>query len=418
MFSFDNYLFVLLVVLVPVFVYYSYFFKKEYTQENSLLFGLLCCVSIILSMTYPLELSNGHIYDLRTIPWLLAFLYGGLNMGILATACIFIYRFIIGVDYGFFITLFTYSISFITVLLYLKNYRISNFKDKLRTSFTLTLINTLLVLAGLFYTQPYIESVTLPIFIIYFTLSHLVTIVIMIFIIESLREAEHSKVKLQQAERIKVVGELAASVAHEVRNPLTVVKGFIHIFKNESNLTTSQISSLALMDSELQRAEKIIHDYLSLAKTNTTDLEKIDMIELCNHVIYVTESYALLKGVTVLNQLQDTYYVTANRSELSQVFLNLIKNGIESIDEKGTLTLSSSKTKGYVQIDITDTGKGMSEEEIQRLGTPFYTTKDQGTGLGTMFCYKTIGHLHGEIKVKSILNEGTTVSVLLPLCRG
>ncbi len=368
-------------------------------------------------MTYPLELSIGHIYDLRTIPWLLAFLYGGLNMGILATACVFIYRLIIGIDFGLFITLFAYSTSAITVLMYLKKYRNFNLKDKLRTSFILTFINTLLVLAGLSHPYRNLEFINLPMFLTYFIVSHLVTIVIMIFIIETLREAEQSKVKLQQAERIKVIGELAASVAHEVRNPLTVVKGFIHIFKNESNLTTSQISSLELMDSELQRAEKIIHNYLSLAKTNTTDLEKLDVIDLAKNVIGVTESYALLKGVTIINQFQGSYYVTANRSELSQVFLNIIKNGIESIDGKGTLTLSASKTKGYAQIDITDTGKGMSEEEIQRLGTPFYTTKDQGTGLGTMFCYKTIGHLQGEIKVKSKLNEGSTISILLPLCK-
>ncbi|PIB51920.1 histidine kinase dimerization/phospho-acceptor domain-containing protein, partial [Pseudomonas sp. 2822-17] len=86
-------------------------------------------------------------------------------------------------------------------------------------------------------------------FIAYFIISHLVTILIVVYIIETLNEKEENKIKLQQSERIKLIGEMAASVAHEVRNPLTVVKGFIHIFKNDKNLTEKQLSSLELMDS-------------------------------------------------------------------------------------------------------------------------------------------------------------------------
>ncbi|WP_332697847.1 ATP-binding protein [Halalkalibacter lacteus] len=415
MFSFDNYLFALLVVLVPFFVHYSFFYKKDFSRKNSLFFGLLCCVSIIFSMTYPLELASGHIYDLRTIPWLLAFLYGGLNMGIVATALIFVYRLVIGVDIGFLITLFAYLTSGISVLFFLKKYKNVDLKQKLKISFLLTLFNTVLVLMGLIYSPVNLNITVLPAFFSYFIVSHLVTVLIVVYIIETLQEKEQNKSKLQQAEKIKIIGEIAASVAHEVRNPLTVVKGFIHIFKNEKNITRNQISSLELMDSELQRAEKIIHDYLSLAKTKSTDLEKLDIIEIVKNVVGVMESYALLNGVNIVNNLQDSYYITANRSELSQVFLNIIKNGIESIEEKGTLTLSAQKTGNHVEVHITDNGKGMSEEEIKRLGSPFYTTKDHGTGLGTMVCYKIIDNLKGEINVKSRINEGTTFSVVLPL---
>ncbi|MFC0471364.1 ATP-binding protein [Halalkalibacter kiskunsagensis] len=410
MFSFDNYLFALLVVLVPVFVYYSFFYKRDRS-----IFGLFCCVSIILSMTYPLELATGHIYDLRTIPWLLTFLYGGLNMGLAATALIFVYRLIIGVDIGLLITIFTYLTSGISVVLFLKKYQKVDLKQKLKISFFLTIFNTVLVLMGIIYSPANFNLTVLPTFVAYFILSHLVTILIVVYIIETLQEKEQNKSKLQQAEKIKIVGEIAASVAHEVRNPLTVVKGFIHIFKNEKNITRDQIVSLELMDSELQRAEKIIHDYLSLAKSKPTDLEKLDMIEIVKNVVGVMESYALLNGVNIVTNLQDSHYITANRSELSQVFLNIIKNGIESIENKGSLTISARKLGNYVEVNITDNGKGMSDEEIKRLGSPFYTTKDQGTGLGTMVCYKIIDSLKGEIKVNSTINEGTTFSVILPL---
>jgi signal transduction histidine kinase len=100
---------------------------------------------------------------------------------------------------------------------------------------------------------------------------------------------------------------------------------------------------------------------------------------------------------------------------LSQVFLNIIKNGLESIEEKGTLVISARIIANNVEVSITDNGKGMSEEEIKRLGSPFYSTKDHGTGLGTMVCYKIIDSLKGEIIVKSKINEGSTFSIVLPL---
>jgi two-component system sporulation sensor kinase B len=415
MFSFDNYLFALLVVLVPVFVYFSFFNKKDFFKENAPFFGLLCCVSIILSMTYPLELATGRIYDLRTIPWLLAFLYGGFHIGVVATVLMFVYRLFIGVDIGALFTVITYLISGMSVLFFLKKYKYICLKHKLCISLLLTLFNTILVLMGIVYSPEGHNLTVLPTFFVYFILAHLVTILIVVYLIETLQEKEQNKSKLLQAEKIKIVGEIAASVAHEVRNPLTVVKGFIQIFKSEKNLTREQISSLELMDSELQRAEKIIHDYLSLAKTKTTDIEKVDIAEIVKNVVGVMESYALLNGVNIINNLQDSYYISANRSELSQVFLNIIKNGLESIEEKGTLVISARIIANNVEVSITDNGKGMSEEEIKRLGSPFYSTKDHGTGLGTMVCYKIIDSLKGEIIVKSKINEGSTFSIVLPL---
>jgi len=415
MFSFDNYLFALLLVLIPIFVYYSYFYKKELCKGKFLLFGLFCCVSIIFSMSYPVGLSLGHIYDLRTIPWLLAFLYGGYRIGIVATVVIFIYRFYIGFDDGFLITIFAYFTSGISVFFFVERYKKGELKQKLKISFFLSLFNTLLVISGIFYFIENFNLNVLPSFIGYFIIAHLVTMLLAVFIIDTLQEKEQNKMKLQQSERIKLIGEMAAAVAHEIRNPLTVVKGFIQIFKSEKNITAKQISSLELTYSEILRAEKIINDYLSLAKTETMDLTNLDIKDTIAKVVEVMESYALLNGVTINNKVQESYNIVGNQGELYQVFLNIIKNDIESIEDKGDLTISANKLGSSVEVTITDTGKGMTEKEIKRLGSPFYTTKDQGTGLGTMVCYKIIDNLKGEIKVKSRINEGTTFSIILPL---
>ncbi|WP_088105529.1 sensor histidine kinase [Halalkalibacter urbisdiaboli] len=416
MFTFDNYLFALLLVLVPLFIYYSYFYKKDTYRQQPWYFGLFCCVTIVISMSYPLELSSGHIYDLRTIPWLLAFLYAGLRMGIVATLLILVYRFFIGFDDGFFITLFAYVSSGFCIYLYLNKYRETSFKQRLYTSLTLTFINVLFVIIGILYFLENFNQTLLPSFFAYFIISHLVTIAIVVYIIETLQEKEKNSLKLQQAEKLKIVGEMAASVAHEIRNPLTVVKGFIQIFKSDQNLTTKQVSSIELIQSELLRAEKIINDYLSLAKSETTDLELVDLKDSIINVVQIMDSYALLHGTTIKNNIDTSFFISANRNELSQVFINLIKNGIEAIEEKnGVITIDAQQIRNHVEVKISDNGKGMSEEDMHRLGSPFYTTKHQGTGLGTMVCFKIIENLNGKIEVRSKVQEGTTFLISLPL---
>jgi two-component system, sporulation sensor kinase B len=415
MLGFDNYLFAFLVVLAPVFIYYAFFYLKYTAIKKQLLIGLLCSISIILSMSYPLELAPGHIFDLRTIPWLLAFLYGGLNVGLCATGLIFIVRIIIGVDVGLIITFVAYIASGINVLFLLRKYNLSDLKQKLKISFLLTFVNTLIVISGvLFYIEEFNPSIV-PIFITYFILSHLLTIIIVVYIIETLREKEMNKIKLQQSERVKLIGEMAASVAHEVKNPLTIVMGFTQLLKSEENLTEKQLSSIELIHSELQRAEKIIYDYLSLAKSKSEDVEEIDLAEVAQNVTKVMGSYAKLNQVSIVNNIQNSYYLSANQSEISQVLLNLIKNGIEAIEEKGEIILNATKTGSNVEVSITDNGKGMTDEEVDRLGTSFYTTKTSGTGLGLLVCFKIIDSHKGKIDVKSKKGEGTSFTIVLPL---
>ncbi|MGP7819608.1 ATP-binding protein [Niallia sp. 01092] len=414
MFRFDNYLLTLLIVLVPALLYYNYFYKKELDKDKKYILGLFCSLTVILSMSFPLKLAPGHFYDLRAIPWLISFFYGGYEVGIITTIVIFVYRFLLGVNAGFFITIICYSFASFFVLFFIKKYQLLLFRNKLIASVIFTLISNSLIILAVLYTGKVQEEV-LPSFIAYFYVSHIVTIIIVIYIIETLQEKELNKVKIQQSERIKIIGEMAASVAHEIRNPLTVVKGFIQLLKSDTNLTTKQVSSIDLIQSELLRAENIINDYLSLAKTKVSSPEQIDMKEIIFHVVEVAESFALLNNVTIINKVNRSFYIEANSNEISQVLLNIMKNGIEAIEEKGELIINAEKRGGNIEIQITDTGKGMTKEQIKRLGSPFYTTKDQGTGLGTMVCFKIIHNLHGDIKIHSKINQGTTFEITIPL---
>ncbi|MDC3417611.1 ATP-binding protein [Aquibacillus salsiterrae] len=415
MFNFENYLFALLVILIPVFIYFSFFYKKYPTKVNYYIIGFLCAIAIIISMSYPFNLATGHVYDMRTIPWLIAFLYGGRKMGLFATLVIFIYRARIGIDEGFLITIIAFSLSAVIVSLFIKKYERVELREKLKISVLLTLFSVSLIVIGLLSFIRKVSYTEIPMFITYFFVSNLLTIVLVVYIVETLMEKERNRVQIQQAERVKLIGEMAASVAHEIKNPLTIVMGFTQILKGDKNLTEKQHSSLQLIDSELNRAQKIIYDYLSLAKTNEKDFERLNCVEVIENVIDVTKYHAQISGVEIINQTNGNFIVRANRNELTQVFLNMIKNAVESIDGSGQVIVSTQQVGKYLQVTIIDNGKGMDEEDVNSLGTPYFTTKENGTGLGMMVCFKIIDSLKGEINVTSIKGEGTTFKITLPL---
>lgn len=108
-------------------------------------------------------------------------------------------------------------------------------------------------------------------------------------------------------------------------------------------------------------------------------------------------------------------FINAGQDEILQLFINMIKNAIEAIESKGEVVISEQIKEKYIKINIMDNGKGMSEEELNRLGTPFYSTKTQGTGIGTTVCFNIVHHLNGKIKIKSKVNKGTTFSIYLPI---
>ncbi|UTI40320.1 ATP-binding protein [Niallia sp. RD1] len=411
MIRFDNYLFLLLLNVVPIFIYYYYFHKMK-TKNTVLFTSVYCSIILILAMSFPLEIAPGHIYDLRTIPWLVAFLYGGFPAGLLTTIVMAIYRYMIGYNEGLIVMLIIVLLTLPILYVAIKKYKqAESYGKKIMIACLISLVPISIdLIATSFFTNKLTWT-----FVIYLYLSHIVTLSIAVYLIESLSYQERKKEQMQQTERIRLIGEMAASVAHEIRNPLTVVKGYTHLLKEASNITEKQKDMLLLMSSELVRAEKIINDYLSLARTNEGTKEQINLGKLIKKVEELMSPYALLNNVKIYNQVQTECIIEAGQDEILQVFINIIKNAIEAIEGKGEVIVSEKTTENYVKINIADNGKGMTEEELNRLGTPFYSTKTQGTGIGTMVCFNIVHHLNGKIEMKSKMNKGTTCSVYLPI---
>lgn len=232
---------------------------------------------------------------------------------------------------------------------------------------------------------------------------------------EDIFERTKLQQELQRAEKMNAIGQLAASVAHEIRNPMTVVKGFLQIFLAK-DMSEEEHMYLKLMIEELNRAETIINDYLSLAKPDLGKLELIDSRDMAEKVMDLMTSYSMMsKNISLHTELKTDVKIRGNKNELKQVLINILKNGIEAMKDGGKLSLILERQGSYGVFIIRDTGIGMTEEELSRLGTAFYSLKERGTGMGLMVCYQIVERMKGHIKVSSKKGEGTTFEIMVPI---
>jgi two-component system, sporulation sensor kinase B len=233
--------------------------------------------------------------------------------------------------------------------------------------------------------------------------------------LEVIMEKTRMQKELQRAEKMNAIGQLAASVAHEIRNPMTVVKGFLQLFQDNTKLSNTELSYIHLMINEMDRAEAIIHDYLSLAKPDVHQHRFINCLECITSLVDLLSSYALLtNNILIELDAKEEVYVRGSRNELNQVLLNIMKNGIEAMRAGGTLRVGLYKREGQVHIQIEDTGIGMTSEQVNRLGTAFYSLKEKGTGIGLMVSYQLVEQMNGRIEVESIPGKGSTFTLIFP----
>lgn len=221
--------------------------------------------------------------------------------------------------------------------------------------------------------------------------------------------------QIQQSERLKTTGQLAAAVAHEIRNPLTVVKGFLQLYQKEAGFSDDVKGNFTLMIDELNIAEQVITQFLSIAKPNNeTEIETVNLKVVLQSVTDLLHSYGLLHDNKIELVMVEDCNIAANNIEIKQLLINIIKNAIEASKIGDSVIVSAGRNKDWTEIKVVDYGQGMSEEEIKSLGTPFYSLKSKGTGLGLMVCYNIAAKYKGTIDFQSTSGEGTTVTIRFP----
>jgi len=406
----------LLFTILPLFlVQMIYFAKYSYRFENfkKRTFAIFPIVSLILCMIFPVDTGPYYVWDLRWIPFILGWLYGGYKLGIPLLFLMLVIRFWLNGDNGFYIACITFF-SFSIVLFFISKY-FSQFsvKYKVIISSSLTFIGlmlSLLVSEQLFHINRganlWAEYISIQIIAMVFTN----------LLWEVIQANFQVLQKLVKAEKLQMVSHLAASISHEVRNPLTASRGFIQMLSEEtSEQKRKQYTEIALQ--ELDRATEVINDYLTFAKPALDKEEKINVAEEIQHVINIITPLANMNSIRIkLSLLEDDQYVVkGERKKFQQCLINILKNGIESMEINGKLHVILTNNEDTIQIDIRDEGSGMTQEQIHRLGEPYFTTKEKGTGLGMMVSYSIINQMDGQITVVSEQGIGTCFSIKLPI---
>ncbi|HZG74021.1 MAG TPA: ATP-binding protein [Chondromyces sp.] len=403
-----------LLTLLPMFlIQMLYLFKYTYRIEKSKKWfvAMFPFLSILLCMLYPFALGIGFIWDLRAIPLIVGTLYGGYRLGFLLLLEILVLRFLMGGD-GFFVTLYAYPIMTVLASIVSKRYLNGTIKSKVIIGVSLSFTSSILVLS--FSEQIYEVSMTESTWIQYFIIVNLGMLVTLL-LLEVILTNSNILQKLIKAEKLEVVSHLAASISHEVRNPLTVSRGFMQMLKDDVSADTKkEYVSIAIQ--ELDRASEIINDYLTFAKAVPDKEEEIDVVKLIHHASNVITPLANMNGVEIdVSGTDDTRCIVLGEvKKFEQCMINILKNGIESMKTGGKLQIFIEHRHPYIQIIIQDEGMGMTPEQLSRLGEPYFTTKDKGTGLGMMVSFSIINGMGGKVNVESEYGKGTCFTILLP----
>lgn len=228
-------------------------------------------------------------------------------------------------------------------------------------------------------------------------------------------ELERSNQQVQmQAQKLAVAGQIAAGIAHEVRNPLTSVNGFLQLMKTQYPERTDYFD---IIFSEIKRIDFVLSELLVLAKPQSVHFQEVQLHGLLEQVITLLKTNAVLANIDLKQPFkkQDAGAILADANQMKQLFINLIKNAIEAMPEGGSIYISTEKVMNEWKITIQDEGKGMSEEDIQKIYDPFFSTKTEGTGLGLTICAAILKDHHGRMDVVSELGKGTAFHIYLPV---
>ncbi|CAH8707295.1 HAMP domain-containing histidine kinase [Paenibacillus thiaminolyticus] len=231
-------------------------------------------------------------------------------------------------------------------------------------------------------------------------------------VISYAKELELFNGKLQQSEKMEILSELAASVAHEVRNPLQVTRGFLQLLGGKSGTKEQKYLNLAL--TELDRASEIITDFLTFAKPELDEIQVLDVADELRHIEGILMPMATMHGGAIELDANPDLRIQGNSSKFKQAFINMIKNSIEAFTQKGLIRIEAYERGSQVIIRIEDNGIGMDEEELKRLGEPYFSNKTKGTGLGLMVTFRIIEVMQGKLHVASEKGVGTVITISFP----
>ncbi|MFB4343579.1 sporulation sensor histidine kinase KinB [Bacillus sp. BR_7] len=409
------------IIILPLFLYEAIRlnrYQEMPPKPNRYFIMFLSSITLVLSITYSICFGDVCGYNFHPIPIVSGFLYGGI-VGLVPAVIFVAYEWALkGINL---LPVIEVIFLLIVPLFLSKKWSLFSRDKKLILAF---MISSLYVLVSLVIGMinvlletgftPYVSHLYSG--YIFASLIMVMTMVFQVYLTEYLNENAILRTEMQKSEKLNIVSELAASVAHEVRNPLTVVRGFIQLLESTEDVKNKDYMRLVL--AELDRAEQIISDYLNLARPQ---IEKKEHICLSAQLIEMTtlmSSFAAMQGVYLQVEISESLYTIGDKTKLKQAIMNVVKNGIEAIQgNKGYLKVTAMQKDETIVIRVKDSGVGMTKEQLARLGQPYYSLKEKGTGLGLMVTFSILQAHNGTLEYKSESGKGTEAIIILPAVR-
>lgn len=220
---------------------------------------------------------------------------------------------------------------------------------------------------------------------------------------------------LVRAEKLEAVEQMGAAISHEIRNPLTAAIGFVQLLQEQRLPPRKRVEYLSIVKAELESAEQVIQNYLTFSKPSLDKIEEINVKKELMQVLNILKPTANQNSVEINAHFSLLGSIKGDRQKFHQCFLNVIKNSIEAMPRGGQLYIETHYSSSQITIEIKDTGVGMTPEQLQRLGEPYYSTKgSKGTGLGMMVVFSIVRAMDGNVRVKSEVDKGTVFSFTFP----
>jgi len=268
-----------------------------------------------------------------------------------------------------------------------------------------------------FIMQP-IDEYQSPIYLIWIKNGTLLLLLFLfVYILYHLGKKEKRLLQTQlNNERLEVVAEMAAGIAHEIKNPLVPIKGFIQLEKLKASSSLGQ-ETIRLLLGEIDRIESIINDFMTLARNNQTQYGQVKLLETLKDVLSLMQVEADNKGIQLtsnVSTIAEKLVVYGDGNHLTQLFLNIIKNAMEASKSQEVVDVQVKIESKDIRITIKDTGQGIPIENLRKIGTPFYSTKEQGTGMGLAISQRIVKNHKGRMEITSQESKGTTVDIYLP----
>ncbi|MBT2681273.1 two-component sensor histidine kinase [Bacillus sp. ISL-35] len=388
---------------------YNFLWMQKRPVYKKQIFKLAILATLLVTMALPVRFHGGIEFDFKLIPVFIAFFYLSRTDGFLIVVVLLLLQSLVGLD-RLPVTAINYGIIFILFFAIEKAYNKSTVNRKIAFGLFVYGLVTSTRLAALIKSGHAGDYM----YLIVFSLVSFIALSLFIYIIEMTNLQLKLMHELHKAEKFSAISQLAASVAHEIRNPMTTIRGFMQVLQGERNLSDDQNLFITISLQELDRTQTIINNFLALAKPNTGTMDKIDLSAILKETTAFMRSYSHLGNTELVEAIDKNLFIKGDAHELRQVFINILKNGIEAMPSGGSIFIIAKVDKDNVRIQFRDEGVGMTKEQLTRLGHPYYSTKEKGTGLGMMISYDIVQRMRGKINVESEEGEGTTFTILLP----